>query len=75
MLPDFAELTRRAESATPARLGWLYLKASGLAEGAGCTSSDPNKPCNSAAMPPSGKTMTDAELKILSDWITAGANP
>jgi hypothetical protein len=54
---------------------WLYLKASGLAEAAGCTSSDPNKPCNSATMPPSGKTMTDAELKILSDWITAGANP
>jgi len=54
---------------------WLYLKASGKAEAAGCTSTDPNKPCNSATMPPSGKTFTDAELKILADWITAGANP
>jgi len=24
-------------------------------------------------MPPSGKTMTDAELKILYDWIKGGA--
>jgi len=53
---------------------FLYLKASGKADAAGCVSPDPvNRPCNTAAMPPSGKTMTDAELKILSDWITAGA--
>jgi hypothetical protein len=52
---------------------WLYLKASGKAATAGCTSSDPNKPCNAATMPPSGKTMTDAELTILYDWIKAGA--
>jgi len=52
---------------------YLYLKASGTAAAAGCTSTDPNKPCNTAAMPPGGKTMTDAELKILYDWIKAGA--
>jgi hypothetical protein len=53
---------------------YLYLKAAGLAEAAGCVSPDPvNRPCNTAAMPPSGKTMTDAELKILYDWIKAGA--
>jgi hypothetical protein len=54
---------------------WLYLKASGKAEGAGCMSSDPNKPCNSATMPPSGRTMTDAELEILRKWIADGAKP
>jgi len=53
---------------------WLYLKASGKAETAGCTSTDPNKPCNSATMPPSGRTMTDAELEILRQWIADGAN-
>ncbi|HYQ43793.1 MAG TPA: hypothetical protein VER11_17555 [Polyangiaceae bacterium] len=52
---------------------WLYLKASGKSETAGCVSSDMDRPCNNAAMPPSGKTMTDAELKILYDWIKAGA--
>jgi hypothetical protein len=52
---------------------FLYLKASGKADAAGCVSSNPDKPCNTAAMPPSGKTMTDAELKILYDWIKAGA--
>jgi len=52
---------------------YLYLKAAGTAAAAGCVSSDPNKPCNTAAMPPGGKTMTDAELKILYDWIKAGA--
>jgi len=52
---------------------FLYLKASGTADGAGCVSSDVNKPCNTAAMPPSGKTFTDAELKILYDWIKGGA--
>ena len=53
---------------------WLYLKASGKAATAGCTSTDPNKPCNSATMPPSGRTMTDAELEILRKWIADGAN-
>jgi len=52
---------------------FLYLKASGKADAAGCVSSNPDQPCNTAAMPPSGKTMTDAELKILYDWIKAGA--
>ncbi|MEI9936194.1 MAG: hypothetical protein WDO69_03110 [Pseudomonadota bacterium] len=52
---------------------YLYLKASGTADAAGCTSSDPNHPCNTAAMPPGGKTFTDAELKILYDWIKGGA--
>lgn len=51
---------------------WLYLKAAGLAESAGCVSDD--NACNTAAMPPSGKTMTDAELTILYDWIASGAN-
>jgi len=52
---------------------FLYLKPAGLAGGAGCVSTDPDRPCNTATMPPSGKTMTDAELKILYDWIKAGA--
>lgn len=52
---------------------FLYLKAAGLADAAGCVSSDPDRPCNTAAMPPSGKTFTEAELKILYDWIKAGA--
>ncbi|HEY0468868.1 MAG TPA: hypothetical protein VGC79_31970 [Polyangiaceae bacterium] len=52
---------------------FLYLKASGLADGAGCVSTNVDRPCNTAAMPPGGKTMTDAELKILYDWIKAGA--
>ena len=42
---------------------------------AGCVQSDPNKICNSATMPPSGRTMTDAELEILRQWIADGANP
>jgi hypothetical protein len=54
---------------------WLYLKASGLAATAGCTSVDANKPCNSATMPPSGRTMTDEELAIIHQWILDGANP
>jgi hypothetical protein len=53
---------------------WLYLKASGNAAAAGCVSTDPNKPCNTATMPPSGRTMTDAELEILRQWILDGAN-
>ncbi len=52
---------------------WLYLKASGKATAAGCISSDVDKPCNSATMPPSGKTMTDTELAILRTWIADGA--
>jgi mono/diheme cytochrome c family protein len=53
---------------------FLYLKASGKAMDAACVSSDANKPCNTATMPPGGKTLTDAELQILHDWIAAGAN-
>ena len=49
-------------------------QASGTADAAGCVSNDPNKPCNTAAMPPGGKTMTDAELEILRKWIADGAN-
>ena len=52
---------------------YLYLKPAGLADGAGCVSSNPDQPCNTATMPPGGKTMTDAELKIIYDWIKAGA--
>jgi hypothetical protein len=55
---------------------WLYLKASGKAASAGCSSTDPNKPCNTATMPPNGTgvpTMTDAELAILRQWIADGA--
>lgn len=52
---------------------WLYLKASGMAEGAGCVDGDVNA-CNTATMPPSGKTMTDAELELLYNWIADGAN-
>jgi hypothetical protein len=51
---------------------WLYIKAAGLADGAGCV--DGTNPCNTAPMPPSGRTMTDADLAILYDWIAAGAN-
>jgi hypothetical protein len=53
---------------------WLYLKASGKADAAGCVSSDPNKPCNSAQMPPGGvRTLSDAELETLRKWIADGA--
>lgn len=55
---------------------WLYLKASGKAATAGCNSTDPNRPCNTATMPPNGTgvpTMTDAELEILRKWIADGA--
>ena len=52
---------------------WLYLKASGKAKDAGCVATDP-KICNTATMPPSGRTMTDAELEILRQWIADGAN-
>jgi len=52
---------------------WLYLKPSGKAENSGCFSVDPDKPCNTATMPPSGKTMTDSELEILRKWIADGA--
>jgi len=52
---------------------YIYLKPAGLAEAAGCVSTNPDQPCNTATMPPSGKTMTDAELKIIYDWIKGGA--
>ncbi len=54
---------------------YLYLKPAGLADAAGCVSTDPNKPCNTAQMPPGGmKTMTDDELAIIHKWIADGAN-
>ena len=54
---------------------YLYLKPSGEAAEAGCVSTDPNRPCNTAPMPPGGKmTMTSAELTILRQWILDGAN-
>jgi hypothetical protein len=53
---------------------WLYLKASGKADAAGCVATDPSKPCNTAPMPPGGmKTVTDAQLEILRKWIADGA--
>ena len=52
---------------------WLYLKASGKAADAGCVSTDANKPCNTATMPPRGRTVTDDELAILRQWILDGA--
>lgn len=54
---------------------WLYLKASGNAASAGCVDRSADQPCNTATMPPSGRTMTDAELGILRQWIADGANP
>jgi hypothetical protein len=53
---------------------WLYLKAAGKAAEAGCVTTDPNKICNNATMPPTGRTMTDAELETLRQWIADGAN-
>jgi hypothetical protein len=50
---------------------WLYLKASGSAGAAGCV--DGANACNTATMPPSGKSVTEGQLKILYDWIKAGA--
>lgn len=53
---------------------YLYLKASGKAPDAGCVSTNPNQPCNTAQMPPGGvRTMTDAELETLRSWIADGA--
>jgi hypothetical protein len=49
---------------------WLYLKASGMAMGAGCTGSD----CNTEVMPPVGQvTLTSDQLATISTWITMGA--
>jgi len=54
---------------------WLYLKASGLAAGAGCVEST-TASCNTQSMPPSdqpGSRATDAQLAALRDWILSGA--
>jgi hypothetical protein len=51
---------------------WLYLKAAGMADSAGCSGSM----CNTESMPPGAtadKRLTAAELAILSQWITDGA--
>jgi hypothetical protein len=54
---------------------YLYLKPAGAAAEAGCVSTDPNRPCNTAPMPPGGKmTMTSEQLTILRQWILDGAN-
>jgi cytochrome c553 len=49
---------------------WLYLKASGDAERATCTSV-----CNRQAMPPAGDKLSADELSALAQWIRAGATP
>jgi hypothetical protein len=47
---------------------WLYLKASGRATNATCTSN-----CDREPMPPSGVGLTADQLQTLSAWIVAGA--
>ncbi|KYF64237.1 hypothetical protein BE15_04180 [Sorangium cellulosum] len=53
---------------------WLYLKAAGLAAGAGCTPTATAQ-CIDGVMPPSttGPTMTQQQLGILRQWIQDGA--
>jgi hypothetical protein len=53
---------------------WLYLKAAGKAEGAGCQASATAQ-CISGVMPPStgGPTVSASELAILYQWIADGA--
>jgi hypothetical protein len=53
---------------------WLYLKAAGMAASAGCVPKDATSSCNTAEMPPTGKTMTAEQLEILRQWIADGAN-
>ncbi|HEX2736253.1 MAG TPA: hypothetical protein VHM70_31845 [Polyangiaceae bacterium] len=53
---------------------YLYLKASGTTGTVDCVPKDADHPCNPAVMPPGGKTLTDAELQTLYDWIKNGAN-
>ncbi len=53
---------------------WLYRKASGTAETAGCTPTS-NAQCITGVMPPAmnGPTVTPAQLEILRQWIEDGA--
>jgi hypothetical protein len=54
---------------------WLYLKAAGMAESAGCTPTNGNT-CNPQVMPPSDDVQdraTTAQLNALLEWIMAGA--
>ncbi|WP_437872376.1 hypothetical protein [Sorangium sp. So ce363] len=53
---------------------WLYLKAAGKAEAAGCQQSSTAQ-CISGVMPPStgGPTVSPAQLEILRKWIADGA--
>jgi len=53
---------------------WLYLKAAGLAEAAGCELSSTAQ-CMTGVMPPGmgDPTVTPAELQILRQWIQDGA--
>jgi hypothetical protein len=49
-------------------LSWLYLKASGDVAAVSCTTT-----CNRETMPPSGTSLTAAQLAMLKQWITNGA--
>ena len=49
-------------------LSWVYLKASGQVTTVSCTSA-----CNRETMPPSGASLTAAQLGMLQQWIQNGA--
>jgi hypothetical protein len=52
---------------------WLYLKASGMADGAGCMASA-SAQCKTDSMPPTGDAKpTSDELQKLYNWIQSGA--
>ena len=49
---------------------WLYLKASGMAMGAGCMGAM----CNAQVMPPTGQvTLSQTDLNTIRQWILDGA--
>jgi hypothetical protein len=53
-----------------AEQSWLYLKAAGLAQDAGCN----GVMCNAQVMPPTGQvTLSQAELSTMRRWIVDGA--
>jgi hypothetical protein len=53
-----------------AQQSWLYLKASGMAAGAGCSGGA----CNTQVMPPTGRvTLNDSDLMTIEGWIADGA--
>jgi hypothetical protein len=49
-------------------LSWVYLKASGDVASVSCTSA-----CNRESMPPSGASLSAAQLGMLKQWIQNGA--